>query len=87
METKPESPLDRAIRLGGGVTKLARDLSLSGHAVIYQWERTRVPAHHCLSIERLTGVRCEELRPDLEWSVLINRPRPRKRRVTKVEVA
>lgn len=30
----------------------------------------RVPAELCPAIERATGVRCEELRPDVEWSVL-----------------
>ena len=31
-----------------------------------------IPAEHCPAIERATGgaVRCEELRPDVAWSVL-----------------
>jgi DNA-binding transcriptional regulator YdaS (Cro superfamily) len=34
--------------------------------------RGRVPAEHCPSIERATqgAVRCEQLRPDVEWFVL-----------------
>ena len=37
------------------------------------WQkRGRVPAEHCPAIERATGgkVRCEDLRPDVDWSVL-----------------
>jgi DNA-binding transcriptional regulator YdaS (Cro superfamily) len=32
--------------------------------------RGRVPAEHCPSIEAATGIRCEDLRPDVNWSVL-----------------
>lgn len=65
-----ETPLERAIRTCGGITKLARDLGVNGHAVVYQWTRTRVPAEWCPDIELLTGVTCEELRPDVNWAVL-----------------
>lgn len=34
--------------------------------VINHW-RNRVPAEHCPRVEQLTGVTCEELRPDLTW--------------------
>jgi DNA-binding transcriptional regulator YdaS (Cro superfamily) len=74
METKTETALEQAIKLAGGVTKLSRDLNLNGHAVIYQWGKTRVPAEQCPNIERLTGIRCEELRPDVAWSVLRSAP-------------
>lgn len=30
----------------------------------------QVPAELCPIIERETGVRCEELRPDVQWAVL-----------------
>lgn len=48
---------------------LARQLGRTKGAV-FQWQKERVPAEVCPSIERLTGVRCEELRPDIEWHVL-----------------
>lgn len=70
METQIETPLARAIRLAGGMTKLAKGLRLNSHAVVYQWTKARVPAEHCPDIEALTGVRCEELRPDMNWGVL-----------------
>jgi DNA-binding transcriptional regulator YdaS (Cro superfamily) len=73
---KPKNlALERAIDVGGGITKLASALELSGHAVVHQWRLTRVPAEYCPRIERLTreageAVTCEELRPDIEWGVL-----------------
>lgn len=43
-------------------------------ALIYQWSSgvRVVPAERCPAIERATGgaVRCEELRPDVDWSAL-----------------
>lgn len=42
--------------------------------LVSQWKLgvRRVPAEHCPEIERVTGglVRCEELRPDVNWAVL-----------------
>lgn len=70
-----ETPLERAITAAGGMTELARKLGAKSHAVVYQWKQTRVPADKCPDIEALTGVRCEELRPDVNWSVLRAAPR------------
>lgn len=72
MDTQPttETPLERAIRAAGGNTKMARDLGLNGPAVVYQWTKNRVPADKCPDIEARYGVRCEELRPDVNWAVL-----------------
>lgn len=75
METKIETPLDRAVGLADGPTKMARALKLSGPAVVYQWQKTRTPAEKCPDIEALTGVKCEELRPDVNWAVLRKQPR------------
>lgn len=62
--------LERAIAVAGGITAFARALKLSSHSVVQQWRINRVPAEHCPSIEGITGVRCEELRPDVSWAVL-----------------
>ena len=75
MEIKTATPLDRAIDEAGGMTKLARALKLSSHAVVYQWKQTRVPAEQCPNIEKLTGVKCEDLRPDVNWAFLRQKPR------------
>ncbi|MCL4771954.1 MAG: helix-turn-helix domain-containing protein [Burkholderiaceae bacterium] len=68
-----EHPIERAAKSVGNQTLLAAALKVSKGAVS-QWKEAggRVPAEHCPVIERLTGglVRCEELRPDIEWSVL-----------------
>lgn len=55
----------------GGNAELARLLGVSPQAVS-NWKRDGVPAEKCPLIERLTegSVRCEELRPDIEWRVL-----------------
>lgn len=57
------------------MTALARKLTECGHEVkdhrtVYQWTKTRVPSDYCPDIEAITGVRCEELRPDVNWAVL-----------------
>ena len=70
------TPLERAIKAADGMTSLLRKLNerghdISSHQTIYQWKKTgRVPAEYCPDIEALTGVRCEELRPDVNWAVL-----------------
>ena len=44
--------------------------------VISNWKTRDVPAEYCPQIEAATGglVRCEDLRPDVQWSVLRNTP-------------
>jgi DNA-binding transcriptional regulator YdaS (Cro superfamily) len=68
-------PIDRAAEVVGSQTALAVVLGVSKGAVS-QWkeEGRQVPAEHCPAIEKATAgiVRCEELRPDIEWSVLRN---------------
>ncbi len=54
-------------------TDLAREIG--AHPVlVHQWAfgKRRVPAERCPSIERATGgaVRCEDLRPDVDWAYL-----------------
>lgn len=75
VNTAAKTPLERAIDAVEGPTALARLLNerghdIKGHSTIYQWKLNRVPADYCPDIEAITGVRCEELRPDVNWSVL-----------------
>lgn len=66
----PMSALEQAIAaVGGKQTDLATALGLKAQA-INQWVQGQrpVPAIHCPAIERASGVRCEELRPDLTWT-------------------
>ena len=66
--------LKRAIGVAGTVTQLARWVGVSDNAPHMWLARGRVPAEHCPDIERETGVRCEELRPDVSWYVLRAKP-------------
>lgn len=61
----------------GRASSLAASLGIrdpKSAVLIYLWAngRRQVPADRCPAIERATdgAVRCEELRPDVEWSVL-----------------
>jgi len=56
---------------------LARAVGVSPVVVsLWRTGARQVPAERCPAIEKATGglVRCEELRPDVEWSVLRNTP-------------
>jgi DNA-binding transcriptional regulator YdaS (Cro superfamily) len=66
------SALQRAIDHAGGQTQLARLLGIR-QSLVSMWKtRGRVPAEYCPRIERATAgqVRCEDLRPDVEWAYL-----------------
>lgn len=67
----PMRPIERAISAAGGVSKLATSLGVKPQHVC-NWVVRQVPAERCPDIERATAgaVRCEELRPDVDWSVL-----------------
>jgi DNA-binding transcriptional regulator YdaS (Cro superfamily) len=74
---RPLSPIETAISRIGSQTELAAALTrLEGRvtpihpSLISQWvtERKPIAAGHCWPIEQLTGVRCEQLRPDLVWT-------------------
>ena len=62
--------LDRAIKKAGNIAALAQRIGVAASAPSMWKQRGRVPAEHCPAIERETGVRCEELRPDVAWDVL-----------------
>lgn len=42
------------------------------------WKKRGIPADKCPDIEALTGIKCEELRPDVNWAVLRKQPRKAK---------
>lgn len=64
--------IEKAIDLLGtpAIARLYKP-ALSPQAV-HKWIATRVPADRCPAIERATGgaVRCEDLRPDVDWAYL-----------------
>lgn len=72
-----QSAVARACDALGGRSSLAARIGVTP-AAVSQWvsgER-RVPAERCLQIERATDgtVRCEELRPDIDWGRAIGAP-------------
>jgi DNA-binding transcriptional regulator YdaS (Cro superfamily) len=66
-------PIETACEIVEGQANLARLLNITP-STVNQWVKgvRPVPAERCPSIERLVGgkVRCEALRPDVEWSYL-----------------
>lgn len=77
MNAEALSPLETACRAADGSSRLAQALServgkTISKASISRWKKERVPAEYCPDIEAITGVRCEELRPDVNWAVLRN---------------
>lgn len=82
MESTNLSPLETACQAVKGPTNLAHLLTERlqkalkprsvSKASVSRWKKEGVPAEVCPDIEALTGVRCEDLRPDVNWSVLRN---------------
>lgn len=66
-------PLSQALEIVGGPSRLAGMLGVTVQAVCF-WRdgMRRIPAEHCPTIERSTrgAVRCESLRPDVDWAYL-----------------
>lgn len=52
-----------------GLTALAAELSVSPQRLA-NWVGRQVPAERCPDVERATGVRCEVLRPDVDWAFI-----------------
>lgn len=63
--------IEKAFKSAGGLSKLAKTLGLSVQRVS-NWRTRGVPTDFCPAIEKATGgaVRCEELRPDVDWAYL-----------------
>jgi DNA-binding transcriptional regulator YdaS (Cro superfamily) len=59
--------LQRAIDKAGSQTALAAAIGKTQGHVSAWMRRNGAPADICPSIEAITGVRCEELQPDLVW--------------------
>jgi DNA-binding transcriptional regulator YdaS (Cro superfamily) len=59
----------------GSIRKLAKSLGVPPSSVSF-WKANdrKTPVLHCIEIEKLTKgeVRCEELRPDIDWGYLRN---------------
>lgn len=64
--------IDKAVSIVGSKSALANKLNITKQAVHNWYLASKVPAERCLEIEELTNgaVTCEQLRPDLNWSIL-----------------
>lgn len=64
--------LRKAFQIAGSQAALAAALSISPQVVSNWHRRGNVPADYCPAIERATNgaVRCEDLRPDVEWAYI-----------------
>jgi DNA-binding transcriptional regulator YdaS (Cro superfamily) len=65
-----KNSLKSAIKSAGGLSAFAEAVGASSTHAVRAWFLSRVPAEYCPAIEKATGVRCEELRPDVQWGVL-----------------
>ncbi len=68
-------PILKAAEIIGSQVALASMLGTSKQNISSWIRNSRIPAEYCPDIERLTNgqVSCEELRPDINWSVLRNK--------------
>ena len=67
----PEAALRRAVNEFGSLVGFCERLGVRYQKVQF-WFKNRVPAEYCPRIERLLEgrVRCESLRPDIDWGYL-----------------
>lgn len=75
----PQEALDKAISIIGSMQTLADQMDPPvTKGAVGQWKLPgrQIPAEHCPTIERLTNreVKCEELRPDMDWAFIRNSP-------------
>lgn len=66
----PKQALEKAIAKAGGLAQFAEKVGAPSEHAVKAWKINRVPSDYCPKIERITGVKCESLRPDVEWPVL-----------------
>lgn len=64
--------LRKSIEVLGGQSALAESIGVVPQVVNNWVRRGNVPAEHCPGIEKATSgeVRCEDLRPDVDWQYL-----------------
>lgn len=68
--------IDKASAVAGSATALAMRIGVAQSAISNWKARGKVPVEHCIAIERETAgaVTVEELRPDIDWSVIRGKP-------------
>lgn len=68
----PGAPaLRQAIQKAGGITKLAELLGEGTKSqTISNWMTRGVPLERCVLIQKVTGVPCEDLNPEIDWKTI-----------------
>lgn len=66
-EVSPKTALERAIWEARGQSALARMIGVLPQSISQYVRKGFPPEERCAAIEAATGVRCEELRPDVQW--------------------
>lgn len=80
MDTTSHQALSQAISAYPTLKAFAEALNVR-YQVVQQWLVNGVPAEHCPTIEKLTGVRCEDLNEKVDWAfVRANRKASRAKR-------
>ena len=67
-----KTALNEAIQKAGGISKFSQAVGAPSVNAVKQWRISGVPAAYCPTIERITGVKCELLNPEVEWSAIRN---------------
>lgn len=65
--------LETAIGMTGGISAFVEAIKAPSAGAVKAWKRSgSIPAGYCPAIERETNhaIRCEQLRPDVDWAVL-----------------
>ena len=79
-----KTALNEAIRIAGGISLFTPLVGAPSANAVKAWRISGVPERYCPTIERVTGIRCEMLRPDVEWAVLrLTAPTNRKPKTAK----
>lgn len=71
--------ISKAIQVTGSASSLAAALKVTTQAVCFWRDGLRkLPADLCIQIEKTTSgaVRCEDLRPDVDWAYLRGTAKP-----------
>jgi DNA-binding transcriptional regulator YdaS (Cro superfamily) len=67
MDTSSQSGLAKAIAKYPTLKAFSDALDVK-YQVVQQWLINGVPAEYCPTIEKLTGVRCEDLNDRVDWA-------------------
>lgn len=73
MDTKSHDALASAIGKYPTLRAFSDALDVP-YQVVQQWRVNGVPPEYCPTIERLTGVRCEDLNDKVDWTFVRNSP-------------